>query len=96
MIIAGHELTAMSSIFSLLSRCWNAGIAACRRNPLLAGGIALIHLTAMIINFATEWGPEHKAAFLLSWTILNGFWLTLLRRPAISAALSLAFERSRQ
>ena len=44
----------------------------------------------MVVNFWTEWGPDHKAAFLLTWGILNGFWLALLRRPAISAALSLA------
>src|SRR5204863_7881700 len=29
-------------------------------------------------------------AFLLSWGLLNCFWLALLRRPAIAAALSLA------
>ena len=84
-------MTAMSSTFSFFTRCWTTVVAACRRNPLLAGGIALIHLTAMVVNFWTEWGPEHKAAFLLTWAILNGFWLALLRRPAISAALSLAF-----
>src|SRR3954453_11263415 len=81
----------MSSIFSSLTRGWTTVAAVCRRNPWLAGGIALIHVTAMVVNFWTEWGPEHKTAFFLTWAILNGFWLALLRRPAISAALSLAF-----
>src|SRR5262245_57223304 len=31
-----------------------------------------------------------QAAFLLSWGVLNGFWLAVLRRPVTAAALSLA------
>src|SRR5262245_38238164 len=75
---------------SFLTRCWSTAMTAWRRSPLLAGGIVLIHVTAMTVNLWTEWGPEHKTAFLLTWLILNGFWLALLRRPAVSAAVSLA------
>jgi hypothetical protein len=39
---------------------------------------------------ATEYALEQKAAFLLTWGLLNFFWLALFRRPVISAALSLA------
>src|SRR3954451_16333856 len=81
----------MSPIFSFVTRCWTMALAAFRGTPVLASSIALIHLAAMAINVWTEWGPEHKTAFFLTWTILNGFWLAVLRRPAVSAALSLAF-----
>ena len=38
----------------------------------------------------SEYAPEQKVAFLLTWALLNFFWLTLTRRPGVSAALSLA------
>src|SRR5262249_22604224 len=38
----------------------------------------------------TEDDLEAQVAFALSWGLLNGFWLLLLRRPLLSAALSLA------
>ena len=38
----------------------------------------------------SEEGPIRMAAFLLTWGLLNFFWLALLRRPALSAALSFA------
>ena len=37
----------------------------------------------------TETDFAARAGFLLSWGILNLFWITLLRRPALSGALSL-------
>src|SRR5947209_17294927 len=53
--------------------------------------IAMLHLTALIILVATESDPVGKAAFLLVWAMLNCFWLTLVRRPAVAALLSLEF-----
>ena len=38
----------------------------------------------------TEFGLFDQAVFLLIWLLLNCMWLVLLRRPAMSAALSLA------
>src|SRR5262249_52967861 len=38
-----------------------------------------------------EYAIEQKLAFLLTWGLLNFFWLAILRRPATSAALSLTF-----
>ena len=40
-----------------------------------------------MLQTETDFGS--RAGFLLSWGILNFFWITLLRRPALSGALSL-------
>ncbi len=55
-----------------------------------AGKVALlagIHLAALglLIWFETE--RTAQAAFVLTWGLLNCFWLALLRRPLTSAAL---------
>jgi hypothetical protein len=58
-----------------------------------AGQVALlaaIHLTAVGLLFWFEAEPAAQAAFVLSWGLLNFFWLSLLGRPLTSAALSLA------
>jgi hypothetical protein len=49
----------------------------------------LLHAAALIIMAATEGDLESKVTFLLAWSILNFFWLALLRRPAAAALLSL-------
>src|SRR5450432_2202473 len=65
-----------------------------------AGGIGLIdnwrllavaapHLAALAVMLQTETDFSSRVGFLLSWGILNFFWITLLRRPALSGALSL-------
>lgn len=56
-------------------------------NPVVAG---LLHLAALTCLFLTEADLLGQALFLLTWGLLNFTWLVLLRRPAISAALSLA------
>jgi phosphoglycerol transferase MdoB-like AlkP superfamily enzyme len=64
-------------------------------NPVAQHGFwrpALIlfpQLAALVIMFETESTVVRIAAFLLAWGILNFFWLTLLRRPAVAGALSL-------
>src|SRR5919198_3015114 len=67
------------------------------KNRLLAAdraiGLAVltaIHLVAFGILFWSEAEPAARAAFVLSWGLLTFSWLVLLRRPLISAALSLA------
>src|SRR5262252_7875228 len=56
-----------------------------------AGRVALaaIHLAAFGILLWFEDEPAARAAFVLTWGVLNFFWLVLLRRPLTSAALSL-------
>src|ERR1700728_4935896 len=64
-----------------------SGLAAVGIWRLLA--VAAPHLAALAIMFQTETDFSARAGFLLSWGILNFFWIALLRRPALSGALSL-------
>ena len=52
--------------------------------------IATLHVAALGVMLWSEAGFVPKLIFCLTWGVLNFFWLVLLRRPAISAALSLA------
>ncbi|HKS84526.1 MAG TPA: sulfatase-like hydrolase/transferase [Pseudolabrys sp.] len=80
----------LSAASALLSRLAPAeGIS--RREAIALGVIALLHATALIIMATTEVDPVAKIAFLLSWALLNFFWLAVLRRPIAAALLSLAF-----
>jgi hypothetical protein len=50
---------------------------------------AVLHMGALIVMAATEVDLVAKAAFLLSWALLNCFWLALVRRPVVAALLAL-------
>ncbi len=63
------------------------GIAALGIWRLLA--VAAPHLAALALMLQTETDFGSRTGFLLSWGILNFFWIALLRRPALSGALSL-------
>jgi hypothetical protein len=52
--------------------------------------VAAPHLAALAVMFQTETDLSSCMGFLLSWGILNFFWIALLRRPALSGALSLS------
>jgi hypothetical protein len=54
------------------------------------GAVATPHLVALGIMLQTETDFGSRTCFLLSWGILNFFWMALLRRPALSGALSLS------
>src|SRR5712691_2078488 len=64
--------------------------AADRRHAGSLALLAAIHLAALGLLIWTEVDPEAQAAFVLTWGVLNFFWLALLRRPLTSAALALA------
>jgi hypothetical protein len=51
--------------------------------------VAAPHLAALGLMFATEVDLPARLGFGLAWGILNCFWIALLRRPALSGALSL-------
>src|ERR1700744_1017128 len=51
--------------------------------------VATPHLAALAVMLQTETGFGSRLCFLLSWSILNFFWIALLRRAALSGALSL-------
>ena len=53
------------------------------------GVLAALHLTAVGILAWTEYDWVGPAIFMLAWALLNFIFIALLRRPAISAALSL-------
>ena len=74
----------------LLSRLALPTEAISRRDAPAVAAITIFHLAALIVMTATELDLVSKATFLLAWALLNFFWLTLLRRPAIAALLSLA------
>src|SRR5262245_44147388 len=73
------------AILDLKNRIAAAHSRHARRFALLA----LIHLVAFGIFVWSEDEPAARAAFVLTWCVLNFFWLVLLRRPLTSAALSL-------
>ena len=74
-------------IASLTSR-WAA--APARRDVLRVGLVAAFHVAALVLMLLTEGAIEQKVNYLLTWGLLNFFWLVVFRRPGISAALSLA------
>jgi hypothetical protein len=51
--------------------------------------LAALHLAAFGILLWFEDEPAARAAFVLTWGVLNFFWLVVLRRPLTAAALSL-------
>jgi len=87
--IARHGQLAMPPSLASLTSRW-AAHAAARRDTLRVALIASFHLIALGIMAVTEYAVEQKAAFMLTWGALNFAWLVLLRRPGVSAALSLA------
>jgi phosphoglycerol transferase MdoB-like AlkP superfamily enzyme len=46
-------------------------------------------LAALVLMFQTETDFDSRLCFLLCWGVLNFLWIALLRRPALSGALSL-------
>ncbi|MDI1266834.1 MAG: sulfatase-like hydrolase/transferase [bacterium] len=64
-----------------------AGIAAIGFWRLSA--VAAPHLAALAIMLQTEGDFGGRMGFVLAWGILNCFFIALLRRPALSGALSL-------
>lgn len=51
---------------------------------------AVVHLAALGLLLWSEFGLVPKLVFCFAWGLLNFFWLAVLRRPIVSAALSLA------
>ncbi len=51
--------------------------------------VAALHLGAIAYLYRFEYGAFKMSLALLAWSLLNCFWLVVLRRPAVAAALSL-------
>jgi hypothetical protein len=86
--IAGHGLLAMPPSIAFLSR-WAVPDAVIRRGTGQIALIATLHLAALGLMVWSEAAIGPKIFFCLTWGVLNFFWLVVLRRPAVSAALSL-------
>jgi hypothetical protein len=78
------------AIVSLTTRFYDASSAG-RGYAARAGLLIALHLAALAILIATESGPVPQVAFLLAWGFFNFCWIALLRRPAVAAAISLAW-----
>ena len=87
-VIAGHGPSAMPPSLASLTSRWAAGDSLRRR--LAIALIAALQLCALGLLLWTEIGIVPKLAFCFTWGLLNFFWLAVLRRPVVSAALSLA------
>src|SRR6478752_3407393 len=77
------------AIASLATRLPDASVI--RAQVARAALLIVLHLAALVVLFTTESGPVPQLAFLLSWGFFNFCWIALLRRPAVAAALSLAW-----
>src|SRR5436309_1208974 len=77
------------AIASLTTRLLD--VSAARAQGARVALLVLLHLAALAILFTTESRPVPQLAFLLSWSFFNFCWIALTRRPALAAALSLAF-----
>jgi hypothetical protein len=51
--------------------------------------VAAPQFGALVVMLQTETDFSSRLGFALAWGILNSFWIALLRRPALSGALSL-------
>ena len=76
------------SISSLTVR-WAATAAASPFDHLRSAIGWSMALTALVLMYFSEGGIVANAVFILTWALLNCFWIALLRRPLISVALSL-------
>jgi hypothetical protein len=55
-----------------------------------AAVLVAIHFAAFAVMLWSEVDFIGKTTFVLAWGFLNFFWLAVLRRPGLTAALSLA------
>src|SRR5262249_36228003 len=76
------------SIAFVTSR-WAASEAATPAGILRILLITALHLAALGLMLCSQGAVLQTVVFCLTWGLLNFFWLAVLRRPAVSAALSL-------
>lgn len=61
-----------------------------RRGAARLTALAVPHIAALAVMAATETDVAGQAGFVLSWAVLNFFWIALTRRATLSGFLSLA------
>jgi multisubunit Na+/H+ antiporter MnhB subunit len=77
------------AIASLTTRLFDASAVRAHAGRVVL--VLILHLAALALLLLTESRPVPQLAFLLSWGFFNFCWIVLTRRPALAAALSLAF-----
>jgi hypothetical protein len=87
---AGRTVATMPPALAFFANRFGATSSAARRRAWRLAPTAALHLAALAVMAFTETDLVAVFAFLLTWGLLNFFWLGLLRRPAAAAALSLA------
>jgi sulfatase-like protein len=85
----GRPLAMLSAASALLNRLAFSETVS-RRDAATLAVVAIAHLAALVIMTATEVDLTSKAAFLLTWALLNFLWLAVLRRPVVAVLISLA------
>src|SRR5262245_6918565 len=88
--IAGHGRVAMPPSLAFVTARWPAPQAVGGSGILRIALLAALNLAAIGLMIWSEAGLVASLIFLLTWGLLNFFWLALLRRPLAAAALSLA------
>ncbi len=78
------------AIAALTTRLFDASTTT-RAHASRVALLVVLHLAALVILFATESRPVPQLAFILSWGFFNFCWIVLLGRPAVAAAMSLAW-----
>jgi phosphoglycerol transferase MdoB-like AlkP superfamily enzyme len=81
----------MPPSLTLLANRLSTGSATTWRGRIGLGVLVASHVAALAILIGTEARPVPQLAFLLSWGFFNFCWIVLLRRPAVAAAISLAW-----
>jgi phosphoglycerol transferase MdoB-like AlkP superfamily enzyme len=81
----------MPPSLTLLANRLSTGSATTSRGRIGLGVLVASHVAALAILIGTEARPVPQLAFLLSWGFFNFCWIVLLRRPAVAAAISLAW-----
>ena len=76
------------SLAFLIGR-WPAKDAAARLGYVRIALIGAVHLMAIALMNLSDGDLLENAVFALTWGFLNFFWIVVLRRPLVSAALSL-------
>jgi hypothetical protein len=78
------------ALATLTSRLFDASWAS-RSHAIRFAPLVALHLAALALLVGTEARLVPQLAFLLSWGFYNFCWMVLLRRPAVAAAIALAF-----
>jgi hypothetical protein len=88
--VPGTVAPVMLSFVSSFTARLGTGDAVARHGVWRVRLLVGFHLAAIAIMIWSEVDLVARAAFVLTWGLLNFVWLVLLRRPVISSALSLA------